>query len=88
MAAGDFGVQPHIVMERIAGQTCCGGLPELPLPYAEVAEIGMKVAAALDDCQRQHLIHLDVKPSNIMFRPTGEAVLLDFGLSHHDQLRT
>jgi len=31
-------------------------------------------------------VHLDVKPSNIMFRPNGEAVLLDFGLSHHDHL--
>ena len=51
-----------------------------------MAEIGVKIATALDDLHRQHVIHLDVKPSNIMFRPTGEAVLLDFGLSHHDQL--
>jgi eukaryotic-like serine/threonine-protein kinase len=40
----------------------------------------------LDDLHRQHVIHLDVKPSNIILRPSGEAVLLDFGLSHHDQL--
>jgi eukaryotic-like serine/threonine-protein kinase len=85
-AAGDFGVQPYIVMERIAGTTLLPRLPELPLPYAEVAEIGLKIAAALDDLHRQHVIHLDIKPSNIMFRPTGEAVLLDFGLSHHDLL--
>ena len=85
-AAGDFGVQPYIVMERIAGKTLLPRLSELPLPYAEVAEIGLKIAAALDDLHRQHVIHLDVKPSNIMFRPTGEAVLLDFGLSHHDLL--
>ncbi len=85
-AAGDFGVQPYIVMERIPGKTLLPRLSELPLPYAEVAEIGLKIAAALDDLHRQHVIHLDVKPSNIMFRPTGEAVLLDFGLSHHDQL--
>ena len=85
VAAGDFAVQPYIVMEAIAGKTLLPRLPELPLPYAEVAEIGVKVATALDDLHRQHVVHLDIKPSNIMFRPTGEAVLLDFGLSHHDQ---
>jgi len=86
VAAGDFGLQPYIVMERIPGKTLLPRLPELPLPYDEVAETGLKIANALDDLHRQHVIHLDVKPSNIMFRPTGEAVLLDFGLSHHDQL--
>jgi nucleotide-binding universal stress UspA family protein len=85
-AAGDFAVQPYIVMEAIPGQTLLPRLTELPLPYAEVADIGVKIAQALDDLHRQHVVHLDVKPSNIMFRPTGEAVLLDFGLSHHEQL--
>lgn len=86
VAAGDFAVQPYIVMERIPGVTLLERLPDLPLPYAEVAELGVKIAAALDDLHRQNVVHLDVKPSNIMFRPTGEAVLLDFGLSHHDHL--
>jgi serine/threonine protein kinase len=86
VAAGDFAVQPYIVMEAIPGKTLLPRLDELPLPYAEVAEIGVKVAQALADLHRQHVVHLDVKPSNIMFRPTGEAVLLDYGLSHHDQL--
>ncbi len=88
IAAGDFAVQPYIAMERITGTTLIRRLSELPLPYAEVADIGAKIAAALDDLHRQQVIHLDVKPSNIMFRPTGEAVLVDFGLSHHDQLPT
>lgn len=86
VAAGDFAVQPYIVMERIAGKTLLPRLPELPLPYAEVADIGVKIATALDDLHRQHVVHLDVKPSNIMFRPGGEATLIDFGLSHHDHL--
>jgi serine/threonine protein kinase len=86
VAAGDFAVQPYIVMEQIAGPTLLPRLSNLPLPYAEVAEIGVKIAVALDDLHRQHVIHLDIKPSNIMFRPAGEAVLLDFGLSHHDQM--
>jgi eukaryotic-like serine/threonine-protein kinase len=86
VAAGDFAVQPYLVMERISGNTLLKRLPELPLPYAEVADIGVKIAAALDDLHRQHVVHLDVKPSNIMFRPMGEAVLVDFGLSHHEEL--
>jgi serine/threonine protein kinase len=86
IAAGDFSVQPYIVVERVEGTTLLSRLSALPLPYADVASIGAKIAIALDDLHRQHVVHLDVKPSNIMFRPTGEAVLIDFGLSHHDQL--
>ena len=86
VAAGDFAEQPYIVMEAIPGPTLLPRLPELPLPDAEVAKIGAKIAMALDDLHRQHVVHLDIKPSNIMFRPTGEAVLLDYGLSHHFRL--
>ena len=86
VAAGDFAAQPYIVMEAIPGTTLLPRLPELPLPDAEVAKIGVKIAMALDDLHRQHVVHLDIKPSNIMFRPTGEAVLLDYGLSHHFRL--
>ncbi|MBI3703384.1 MAG: protein kinase [Rhizobiales bacterium] len=86
VAAGDFTVQPFIVMESVAGNTLYERIEALPLPYAEVAEIGVKVATALDDLHRQHVIHLDIKPSNIVMRSDGEVVLLDFGLSHHTQL--
>jgi eukaryotic-like serine/threonine-protein kinase len=86
VAAGDFAVHPYIVMEWLEGKSLLPRLSELPLPYEEVASIGWKVAAALDDLHRQHVIHLDVKPSNILFRSTGEAVLIDFGLSRHTQL--
>jgi eukaryotic-like serine/threonine-protein kinase len=86
VAAGNFAVQPYIVMERIGGGTLVDRVGALPLPYQEVAEIGVKVARALDDMHRQHVVHLDIKPANIMFRSGGEAVLLDFGLSRHDQL--
>ncbi|MGD0023908.1 MAG: serine/threonine protein kinase, partial [Xanthobacteraceae bacterium] len=39
VAAGDFAVQPYIVMERVPGETLLPRLPELPLPYAEVADL-------------------------------------------------
>ncbi|MCM3875109.1 MAG: bifunctional serine/threonine-protein kinase/universal stress protein [Thermoanaerobaculia bacterium] len=87
VAASDFSVHPYIVMERIAGRTLFRRLGDLPLPYAEVAAIGARVAVALDDLHRQHVVHFDVKPSNIVMRDgTGDVALVDFGLAHHDQL--
>jgi serine/threonine protein kinase len=86
MAAGDFDVQPYIVMERIGGSSIKARLGEVPLPWREVVEIGTRVAKALHDIHRQHVIHLDVKPSNIMFRDTGEAVLIDYGFARHEHL--
>jgi len=86
VAAGAFDQQPHIVMEQIPGATLIKRLGELPLPYAEVAVIGQRIAVALEHLHRQHVVHHDIKPSNIIFRATGEAVLLDYGLAYHDQL--
>ena len=86
IAKGDFTRQPYIVMERIEGDSLRPRLDDAPLALDEVIEIGSRVATALHDLHRQHLVHLDVKPSNILFRPDGTAVLVDFGLSHHDHL--
>ena len=86
IAKGDFTRQPYIVMEAIEGESLRARLDQAPLALDEVIEIGSRVATALHDLHRQHLVHLDVKPSNIMFRPDGTAVLIDFGLSRHEHL--
>ncbi len=91
VAKGDFTRQPYIVMERVPGESLRARFEAAPLPLDEVVQIGIKVATALHDLHRQHVIHLDVKPSNIMFRQNAdgtqaEAVLVDFGLSRHDRL--
>jgi nucleotide-binding universal stress UspA family protein len=83
---GDFDRQAYVVVERIPGKTLLGRLGELPLPYEEARVIAGMIATALADLHRQSVIHHDIKPSSIMFRPSGECVLIDFGLSHHNQL--
>src|SRR5580704_9305351 len=83
---GDFDRQAYVVIECIPGETLYRRLPALPLSYEEARLLGVKIAAALADLHRQNVIHHDIKPSSIMFRATGEAVLIDYGLSHHDQL--
>ena len=85
IAAGDF-EKPYIVMEFVAGRSVRSLLDKAPLAPEEVAAIGAKIAFALHDLHRQYVIHLDLKPSNVILRDDGEAVLIDFGLSRHDQL--
>src|SRR5216684_3003288 len=83
---GDFAAQPYVVIERIPGKTLYGRLGDLPLSFEEASGIVGKIALALADLHRQNVIHHDIKPSSIMYRPSGEVVLIDFGLSHHNQL--
>src|SRR5215470_13132783 len=84
VAAGDF-ERPYIVMEFVSGRSLKSLLEKAPLPPDEVATIGAKIAFALHDLHRQHVVHLDIKPSNVILRD-NDAVLIDFGLSRHDQL--
>jgi serine/threonine protein kinase len=86
IASGGFETQPYIVMELIPGQSLRARLDELPLAFDEVARVGTRIAEALTDLHRQSVIHHDIKPSNIMFRPDGRAVLVDFGLARHERL--
>lgn len=86
IANGDFAKQPYIVMERIAGETLLPQLDGLPLAVEQVTSLGARIADAVEALHAQGVIHLDLKPSNIMFRPSGEAVLIDFGLARHRDL--
>src|ERR1041385_9105300 len=76
--AGDFS-NPYIVMEFIAGTSLKARLDDTPLGADEVAVIGAKIAIALHDLHSPRVIHLDLKPSNVIMRENGEAALIDFG---------
>jgi Tol biopolymer transport system component len=83
VAAGDLTVRPYLVMEEIAGRSLAEWAGRAPLPAGEVARLGIAVASALDALHRQEAIHLDLKPSNVLLRADGTAVLIDLGLAHH-----
>jgi serine/threonine protein kinase len=84
VAAGDLSRTPYLVMEYVQGQTLQHWLDQPALPAPEqVALLGGALARAAHSLHRQNVCHLDLKPANVLIRPDGSAVMLDFGLSCH-----
>jgi serine/threonine protein kinase len=54
---------------------------EGPMPWPEVLEIGVMVAGALETAHRAGILHLDLKPANLLVSKYGEPKLADFGIS-------
>ncbi len=88
VAAGDMGRLPFLVMEYIPGRTLQDVLDEAaaarkrPDPQ-DIARWGRAVALAAHSLHKQNAVHLDLKPANVILRPDGDCVLVDFGLSWH-----
>lgn len=83
IAKGNLNETPYLVMEYIQGETLESLMRKAPLPVDEAVRLGAALALAVHDLHRQEVIHLDIKPTNVLYRPGGEAVLVDFGLAHH-----
>ncbi len=86
LGQGDFARLPYIVTEFIGGGSLLERYKRAPLPLDEVTDMAARMAAALHDLHRQQVIHLDLKPANFLQRPSGEMVLIDYGLSRHGQM--
>lgn len=57
---------------------CCSG----PLPLQEVVCVAIEVLEALGQLHAAHILHLDLKPGNILLDEYRHAYLSDFGVSH------
>lgn len=71
----------YIVMPYYYGITLDKLLKEKNVPITEsfLTEIFRALLDGIDAIHRQNLVHLDIKPANILIRPANNPLLLDFG---------
>ncbi len=83
----DFGLESaraYLVMPFIRGGTFQGILrkQQSPLRPEQIVSYLEHICAALDYAHAKGVVHLDLKPLNLLVRDDGGLLLVDFGLAH------
>jgi eukaryotic-like serine/threonine-protein kinase len=75
---------PYVAWEFIDGVTLNDQLKSSGrMRESEVLAIGRDVAAAIAEIWLRRIVHGDIKPSNIMLKNSGNAVLIDLGAARY-----
>lgn len=76
---GTEGDWSFLVMEYVEGRH----FPDrrAPLPWSDLAPLARQLLALVGRIHRLGALHLDLKPQNILVRPTADVVVLDWGLA-------
>ncbi len=85
------GSQPYLVMEFVDGVHLDDFCDARALGLNERIELFLQICDAVAYAHRNLIVHLDLKPSNILVNEQGSVKLLDFGTSkliHPDSLLT
>ncbi len=86
---------PYIVMDYIEGQTTLANVIQRTSrvgtfpPVSDIVYLFTCIGAAVDNAHEQHIVHNNIKPSNILLdikntahSKDGEPMLTDFGIAH------
>jgi len=73
--------RPFLVMEYVRGRNLRQVAEQQPFGPRQAASLIAKVARALAPAHARGVIHLDVKPDNIVIDEAGQPRLIDFGIA-------
>ena len=70
-----------LVLELVEGPTLAERIEQGPIPLEEAVLIAQQMAEALSEAHEHRIIHRDLKPANVKLTPSGDVIVLDFGLA-------
>ena len=73
--------QQFICMAYYEGESLAQKIKNGPLLFQEAINILYEIAEGLEEAHKEGIVHLDVKPSNIIITKDGKVKILDFGLA-------
>jgi eukaryotic-like serine/threonine-protein kinase len=80
--AGEHEGAPYLVYAYVQGQTLAHLLQAEPvLPLTRAVQIVSSLLEALAYAHEQGVLHLDIKPANIMLNASGQPQIMDFGIA-------
>lgn len=80
MADGDGEITPHLVMELVEG-TSLRDLLNRQGPSLRSVIVVRGVLEGLVACHQAGILHLDIKPANVLVTPDGGVKIVDFGIA-------
>ncbi|MEU4427268.1 serine/threonine-protein kinase [Actinoplanes sp. NPDC024001] len=76
----------YLVMAFVEGEPLSNRVKQGPLEVAETMSIVAQAADALHAAHENGIVHRDVKPGNLIVKPTGAVILVDFGVARSNAM--